>query len=184
MEHDASFVDADTLKQPGPIGRLVRFSLGLVCGWFFVFLIMVGPTQIVSQFPDMVGIWFWVIIGLYLFSYVINIGFRKQWGKKPQLVIIALAFVASFIGFMAYNNFWGPPLAWFLIIWLSYSYIHLGISFILSGILATPGCEMRAISHLIAKLNNRSEIVHHCPVGPLSQLDLWEANRQIESGNE
>ncbi len=184
MKDNSCFIDAGKLKRPGPIGRLVRLSLGLVCGWFFVFLIVVGPAQVVSQFPYTEGIWLWVVVALYLFSYVINIGFHRQWGQWPQVAILAGALMASFIGYVAYDDFWGSPLAWFLIAWLSYFSAHLGISFVLSSILATPGCEMRSISHLLAVISNRSLIVHQCPVAPLSRIDAWEANRKIASKNK
>lgn len=149
-----------------------------------MYLIMAGPVQVVTQFPNTEGMWLWVVVALYLFSYVVNIGFGRQWGWWPQAIIIACALVTSFVGYAVYDEFFGPPLAWFIIAWLSYVYAHLAISFILSAILATPGCEMRAISHLFANINNRSPIVHHCPVGPLNRIDSWEAKRRTNSKNE
>jgi len=183
MELEGSFVEPGTLKRPGPIGRLGRLVFGAACGWFLVSLILAGPAQVAARFPDIRGLWAWAFGALYLFSYIINIGFGRTWGRWPQVVVIAGAFVASIFSYMAYDTFWGPPLAWFMIAWLVYVYVHLAISFFLSAILATPGCEMRALPHLLAIINGRPPIEHHCPVGPLSRIDAWEANRRSGSKN-
>ncbi len=47
-----------------------------------------------------------------------------------------------------------------------YSTLHLRISLILAAILATPGCEMRSIPHLIAILKKRDLVDERsCPYG-------------------
>ena len=53
-------------------------------------------------------------------------------------------------------------------------FAHLGYSFVLAGILATPGCEMRATHHLFSILSGKPVKEHHCPVGPLNTIDKWE----------
>ena len=184
MELEHSFVEPGTLKRPGPIGRLVRLVFGAICGGFLVLLILAGPAQIAARFPEIRGLWPWAFAALYLFSYVINIGFGRNWRRWPQVAVIACAFVASILSYFAYETFLGPPLAWFMIAWLVYVYAHLAISFFLSAILATPGCEMRALPHLLAIISSRPPIEHHCPAGPLSRIDAWEANRRSGSKNE
>lgn len=185
-----AFAEPGTLKQPGPIGRLVRLVFGATCGWFLVSLILAGLAQVAARFPDNrglwpgVGLWGWALVALYLFSYVVNIGFGKTWGRWPQIAVIACAFAASILSFIAYDSFWGPPLAWFMIGWLVYIYSHLAISFLLSAILATPGCEMRALPHLFAIISSHPSKEHCCQVGPLSRIDAWEANRRSGSKNE
>ncbi|MEW4983246.1 MAG: hypothetical protein AB1Y26_08440 [Cycloclasticus sp.] len=182
LEH--SFVEQGTLKRPGPIGRLVRLLFAAVCGWFLVWLILAGPAQLAAQFPYIIELWLWALLALYLFPYVINIGFGRDWGRRPQLIVIACGCVASILSYTIDNNVWGAPLAWFIIAWLFYVYTHLAISFFLSAILATPGCEMRALPHLLAIMRNRPPLEHHCPVGPLSRIDAWESKKRSGSKNE
>ena len=62
-------------------------------------------------------------------------------------------------------------------VWVLYIFAHLGLSFLLSALLGTPGCEMRAIHDLFAKLTGSQAREHHCPVGPLSGIDRWESDR-------
>ena len=63
--------------------------------------------------------------------------------------------------------------------WLTVLYVfgHLGLSFLLSAVIATPGCEMRAIPHLWTLLTGRATREHHCP-GFLDSLDAWELKRK------
>ncbi len=184
MQIDQDFVEPGILRPPGPIGRLVRLIFGVTCGWFLVALALDGPVQIAARFPYSAGLWLWAIAALYLFSYVINIGFGRSWGRWPQFAVIACALAASITSYLAYNSFWGPPLAWFIIVWLTYVYAHLALSFVLAAILATPGCEMRALPQLVTIVSGRPLMVHHCPVGPLSRIDAWEARRQSGNKNE
>ncbi len=174
------YVEPGALRAPGHIGRLVRLALGFACVWFLVELAHEGPIQIAARFPYVDRLWLWAIPALYLFSYVVNIGFGKSWGRWPQYVVIVCALAASIISYVTYFSFWGLPLAWFIIIWLSYVYVHLGLSFVLAAILATPGCEMRALPQLLAMISDRPFTVHYCPVGPLSRIDAWEAKIKIK----
>lgn len=63
-------------------------------------------------------------------------------------------------------------------IWELYLFIHLGLSFLLAAILATPGCEMRAFHDLFTRLTGVPTKEHYCPVGPLHLVDQWEAQRR------
>ncbi len=46
-----------------------------------------------------------------------------------------------------------------------------------AAVLATPGCEMRSIPHLIAILRMGDLKEHVCP-GPLDRFDEWGAQRR------
>jgi len=82
------------------------------------------------------------------FPYVINIGFTKSWGNKPQAAILVAAVFAGVGGQIYYGSAWSPLLGWLVVGWLTYVYAHLGVAFLLSGLASTPGCEMRLIPHL------------------------------------
>ena len=60
--------------------------------------------------------------------------------------------------------------------WDIYLGSHLGIAFIVAGIIGTPGCEMRAFHNLFSRITGIPTKEHHCPIGPLRAIDHWEAN--------
>ena len=75
------------------------------------------------------------------------------------------------------------PLWWASQLVNVYVYAHLGLSFLLSAILATPGCEMRAIPHLAGILTRAPAREHYCP-GFLDNVDRWErARHSPQSGD-
>jgi hypothetical protein len=59
-------------------------------------------------------------------------------------------------------------------VWLLYTLGHLGVSFVLAAVIATPGCEMRSLPQLGAKLRRRTTDMHYCP-GILTPVDRWES---------
>ena len=72
--------------------------------------------------------------------------------------------------------FMALPLAFVVFAMTMYVHTHLGISHVLSAILATPGCEMRAIPHLAALAFGGNVAAQVCP-GPWDDLDRWEDGR-------
>ena len=169
---------AGTLVRPGPIGRAVRFLLGL---WALVYVAQIwafrqaffsGDLRAVADF--LLG----VPVGLYLVSYVVNIGWGvngKRWPLWISLMLFALAAAASWL---ADGTLMSPIAGVTVLLWLIYVFEHLGLSFALAAILGTPGCEMRALPALFARLRGRKAQEHYCPVGPLHALDAWEARRR------
>ena len=107
---------------------------------------------------------------------MVNIGFTRNWRRGPQVAIAACAALATVIDLAIYGTWWAPPLGLFVLAWLIYFAAHLGLSFILSALLATPGCEMRAIPHLWTLSTRRPTKEHYCP-SFIDRLDRWEANR-------
>ncbi|MFQ5628445.1 MAG: hypothetical protein ACE5I1_06775 [bacterium] len=176
MKEKIRFDSPGTLKKPGPIGRVVRLGFGVLCLWFFYTLIAIGPNFFIENFFYLPGIWFSVIMGFYVFPYVVNIGFTVRWGRWPQHTFLMLAAIAGAAGYFQFGEVWAPPLGFLLYGWLLYVYAHLGFSFLLSAVLATPGCEMRALPHLWTKLSGRKTREHYCP-GIIDHIDRWEAGR-------
>lgn len=127
-------------------------------------------------------LWNGILPALILVSYVVNIGFSRSWKKWPAIISIV-----GLTGAVAYNWFatgsiegqWSAGVLW---LWLFYVFSHLGIAFVLSAILSTPGCEMRAFHHVWTILSKQPTKEHHCPIGPLGPVDRWERktfNREI-----
>lgn len=88
MSKPSSYCEAGTLPPPGPVGRLVRLLFGLLCMWFLFTGILTSPADVVARFPHNDNLWPWAVAALYLFSYVVNIGFGQSWGRWPQGIII------------------------------------------------------------------------------------------------
>lgn len=176
MSTTTKFEKSGTLNKPGAIGRLVRFAFGFLCLWFLTALTTEGSYLLRTQVPRHPGWWFGIAMGFYVFPYVVNIGWTRSWGRWPQWVLGVLAGLASAVSFVWYGRFWGPPLGGLLLIWLWYVYAHLGVSFLLSSILGTPGCEMRALPHLWTIVSGQKTREHFCP-GFLEKIDRWELSR-------
>jgi len=75
---------------------------------------------------------------------------------------------------------WTPPLGRLVWLFVLYTFGHLGISFVVSSAIATPGCEMRGLPHLWTLLTGRRTREHYCP-GFFDRLDAWEARRGIQA---
>lgn len=167
------FDEPGTLPPPGPIGRLVRLVLGVVLAQFvYQWLFLSDHTDLTNLM-----VWPWVAFSFALVPYVVNIGFGVKLGAWPR-VVLGLVLAGGFAAAYLIDGTWQSAFAWEGIRWSqAYVYGHLGLSFFLSGLLATPGCEMRAIPHLVGKFTGRARAEHYCP-GPIDGLDRWERERQ------
>ena len=123
--------------------------------------------------PQSPMFWIAVLLTLWVFPPVVNIGFTRSWGTKPRMVIAGLAAVAIVSGLALYGNWWAPPLEVLLLVWMIYTFGHLGLCFLIASAISTPGCEMRAIPHLWTRLTGRATKEHFCP-GFLDAIDRWE----------
>jgi hypothetical protein len=169
MEGVFRFDDPGTLPPPGPIGRTVRLLIGLALADFvYQWLFAVDRSDLTEPM-----VLLWTAFSFYLAPYVVNIGFGVRWGAWPRIGL-ALILAASAGAAFAIDGSWDSDILWQGLRGTQvYLYGHLGISFLLSGVLGTPGCEMRAIPHLIEKLGGSAKAEHYCP-GPIDPLDRWE----------
>jgi len=185
MAVETQFDEPGTLSRPGIMGRIVRFLMGvLVLSAFYqeadVAFAFITGTRYMDAFPPQSPFfWISVLITFWVFPYVINIGWTKAWGRWPQLVIGLLAGIAILWGIGQFGNWWAPPLEVLLLAWMTYTFGHLGLSFLLASLIATPGCEMRAIPHLWTLLTGRKTKEHYCP-GFLDPVDNWESKMGAE----
>ncbi len=174
---DLRLDEPGTLPRPGPLGRIVRLAFGALCAYYLLGIVNVYDGLMDGQGHVRSVIWNGVLIGLFLISYVINIGFSKDWKKWPAVVSACLFLLLGAYGYFSQAAFETTALAGTIWVWEFYLFTHLGISFLLAALLATPGCEMRAIPDLYARLSGSSAKEHICPVGPLTAIDRWEASR-------
>jgi hypothetical protein len=172
---DLKLDEPGSLPRPGPVGRSVRLAFGSLCLWYVYGLIQVTGTLMGTDGSIPSLIWNGVIWGLFLVSYVVNIGFSRAWKKWPAIVSGgALALIAA-IGYAMAGTIETSLLARSIWIWELYVFSHLGLAFIIAGVIRTPGCEMRAFHNLYSRLTGIPTKEHHCPVGPLHPIDQWEA---------
>jgi len=174
---DLKLDDPGSLPKPGPIGRVVRLAFGLLCFVYVRELLVIAGDLVASD--ERIGsvLWNGILPSLFLISYVINIGFSRSWGKMPAIVSACLLAAAAIFGYLSSGNAESVFLARILWIWELYLFSHLGLSFVLSAVLGTPGCEMRALHDLFSRVTGKPTKEHYCPVGPLHPIDQWEARR-------
>lgn len=170
-------VASGSLERPGIIGRLVRLALGALC--------LNGLYEVISYRAEVIEtpigsfFHFILLIGLCLciLNYVVNIGFSKNWGRKPVYASLAVFGILAVAGFIVDGSFDSPILGVPLFLWLAYFYAHLGISFVIAAVIATPGCEMRAIPDLVGRTSGHGAQEHHCPAAFITRIDEWEQRR-------
>ncbi len=167
--------DPGLLKRPRSIGRLLRLLLGSACLYGLYYLLVYREAVIttpVSKLPNLVvlaAVAFWIV------NYVVNIGFGKSWGRWPSYVSAIVMMTSATIGWMITGTPDNSILGAYLWLWLVYFYSHLGLSFVLAALIATPGCEMRSIPQLLGRLSGRKVQEHSCPASLITKIDLWES---------
>lgn len=171
------FVDQGSLVRPGPIGRLLRLLLGGLCLYGLWELILAAPYYIYAPISLLPNMALMVLVFLCVFNYVVNIGFGKDWGRYPLILSLTLFGLIALGNYLATGNAQSPLLGIVVTLWLCYFFAHLGLSFVLAALLATPGCEMRAIPELFGRITKQPAREHHCPASIISGIDRWERDR-------
>lgn len=171
---ETRFDEPGTLPPPGPIGRLVRLFLGVLCLWG-VWLVFDARTAIAAatELPRSWTLWATLALVLWLLPPVVNIGFGVSWGAWPRRVAIGAIIAGMAMSQSFYDQPWSPALGWLVVAVMLYTLAHLGVSFVLAALLATPGCEMRSITHLWTIATGRETKEHYCP-GFIDDIDRWE----------
>ncbi|MFP6616954.1 MAG: hypothetical protein VCB26_11170 [Candidatus Hydrogenedentota bacterium] len=156
------------------IGRTARFMTGAAQLWF-VYILFTNPGIITApNAPSNLSYWIPVGLAFALLSWTVNLAFGMKWGKWPSLIAAAVGFAAVGIDIAMYDSFWGVPLAAVVTVVSVYVHGHMGIGHVIAGIVATPGCEMKAIPHLISIVRGSSSQFVACP-GVWAPLDRIEA---------
>lgn len=175
---DLKLDEAGTLPRPGPIGRIARFLFGLLCVSYVTSLFAVRDNLIADDGHIQSAVLNGIIPGLFLISYIVNIGYSRAWGKRPAMVSAAAIAAMAGIGFVIHSRVETEILAQTIWVWEVYAFGHLGLAFLVSGLIDTPGCEMRAFHDLYSRTSGVPTKEHYCPVGPLHSIDHWEARRK------
>lgn len=174
---DLNLENTGSLPRPGPVGRIVRLAFGLLCASYVVGLVDISDDLMTGDGHIRAALWNGILIGLFLVSYIVNIGFSRVWKKWPALASAAGFLVAGGIGYLTQGTVESGVLARVVWGWELYVFSHLGIAFILAAVIGTPGCEMRAFHDLYSRITGTPTKEHYCPFGPLHPIDQWEASR-------
>ncbi len=174
---DLKLDEPGSLPRPGPVGRIVRLSLGVVCLLYVSRLYQTSGNLIAADGHIRSVVWNGVLPGLLLISYVVNIGFSRSWKKWPAIISAAALLAIAMAGYLLTDSAETVMFACAVWAWELYLFSHLGVAFVLSAVIATPGCEMRAFHDLYSRLTGTSTKEHYCPIGPLHPIDQWEAAR-------
>ena len=174
---DLKLDEPGSLPRPGPIGRLVRLAIGLLGVWFITGLLDVFNDLLNESGHIRSFMWNGLVFGLFLISYVINIGFSRAWQKWPAFISGGIFVAIAGFGYLTKGTIETEFLARAVWGWEFYVFSHLGAAFVLASLIGTPGCEMRAFHDLYSRLTGIPTKEHYCPVGPLHPIDQWEAKR-------
>ena len=174
---DLRLDEPGTLTRPGPVGRLTRLVFGAICIWYLAELVDVYDSLLDISGHVRNIIWNGFLPALFLVSYIINIGFSRSWKKWPAFASAGVFLLLAAYGYFRYGTAETEILAGTIWLWELYLFSHLGLAFLLSALLGTPGCEMRALHDLYSRLTGKPTKEHYCPVGPLSAIDKWESGR-------
>ena len=174
---DLQLEEPGSLTKPGPVGRLVRLAFAALCLYYVWGLIAATTNPIGSDSHVRPVIWNGIIFGLFLISYVINIGFSRSWKKWPAIISACVFAGIAGIGYVGNGNPETILLARSIWAWELYLFTHLGAAFLIASLIGTPGCEMRAFHDLFSRVTGIAAKEHVCPVGPLGPIDQWEMGR-------
>ena len=166
--------DPGSLMRPGSIGRLLRLVLGSACLYGLYYLLVYREAVITTPLSELPNLVVLAAVAFWIVNYVVNIGFGKSWGRWPGYVSAIVMMTSATIGWMIDGTLDNAILGACLWLWLVYFYAHLGLSFVLAALIATPGCEMRSIPQLLGRLSGRKVQEHHCPSPLITKIDLWE----------
>ena len=172
---DLKLDEPGSLPRPGPIGRIARLGFGSLCLWQVYGLVQVSSNLIGTDGHIRSVVWNGILIGLFLLSYVINIGYSRAWKKWPAIASAGAFILIAAAGQVTTGTFETMFLAWSVWSWELYLFSHLGVAFIIAAVIGTPGCEMRAFHDLYSRVTGIPTKEHFCPVGPLHPIDQWEA---------
>ncbi len=170
-------LDPGTLARPGPIGRIVRLLLGLLCLFALGETVYYWGSTTAAPFSTLDDRILLLVAPLCVFNYVVNIGFGKRWGQRPLLVSLAALAAIALGAYSLSGSLDNAILGTALNAWLSYFYGHLGLSFVFSAVIANPGCEMRAMPELLGRVRGVPAGEHHCPAAFMTKIDAWEQQR-------
>ena len=149
----------DVLPKPGPVGRGARLVLGAVLLLLTVLTLLSFRGYVRIGAPS--GAW-WLLAAasVYVLPQVMDIGFGRAWGVRSQAAAVLVAAAAVALDLILFRNLWGPPFGALLYGAGSAVLGFTGLSFVLAGLLAVPGCEFGAMRYAVARGSGGASELH------------------------
>ena len=132
-------MNANPANSPGILGRGVRLAAGVLLLSLCIMTLMAPRAWISDTMPQSLGMWFGAMLSFYALRGVPDKGLLRSWGRWPQFVVLSLALLAVGYNLVRLESWWGPPLGVLIFVLILYVTSHLGLSFVLAGILGHPG---------------------------------------------
>lgn len=132
-------MEANTFARPGVLGRSILLAVG--SGFLTVFVVtLLDPRDWLGETaPSSPGLWIGAALSFYALRGVPDKGFGRSWGRWPQVIVGLLALVAIVSSLVFSGQWWGRPLGTLIFVLILSVTGHLGLSFVLAGILGQPG---------------------------------------------
>ncbi len=126
------------LPTPGWLGRGIRLS-GAAFLLYFVVQIVVGYRLGGSPSPRDPMFWLGLMAIAWVLPEVVNLGVRLHWGRWPRYVFFALLLLGGAVDLTRGADVPGPAVGLVFFPTAAYTFGHLGLSFLVAAIDATPG---------------------------------------------
>ena len=133
------FENLGTFNRLNPGKRVIRLIFGMALIAYVIWQLPKFGVLTTTEFPLIPAKWIGVAILFYFFGDVFNIGFNRRWGRWPQYIFLVLIGVAICTDFILYGGFWGPPAGWLIYGMQEFTAAMIGIGFLASAALASPG---------------------------------------------
>lgn len=158
------FEEPGTIAKPRLLGRLVRIALGVTTFYFLAWPyidLWRGYTRVREGSTPPGGTWWLpILLIFFLLPHLIDVGLNFRLGNKSRVAFGVLLGLAAALNYTLYGGVWGPVLGWFLILTGVLVFTHLSIAFLVQGVVATPGCEVRSILHVLGRMRG-VEVAEH-----------------------
>lgn len=186
VKMDTRRPDISTRDRPpriGPAGRVARALGALVIGAVAFEWLDAGIGWFSkSSTPTNPVVWAVLALGVYYGLYqLIDFGFGPPWGKRAVIGFAGLLTVIAMSTLLTEGALWAAPLTWLLYVFSVSFLFAVAVSYLVSLLLGTPGCEVGGLAELIRRIRRRPGADERdamwCVAG-LHRLDEWEADRR------
>lgn len=152
------------------IGKFVAGTLQLLV----IYILITNPELAQSSEPwSGPGLWVAAGLALLLLVWSVDLGFKGQWGRRVLGGVLVLLVAGAAYGLATSGSLWSVPVSLILYATTFYVHGHMGICHVIAAIMGTPGCEMRVLPAIWAKMTGRGVEFCACP-GFWTPLDNWE----------
>lgn len=167
-------------RRSGPVSRLYRLAIAVLLGWGVLGLLGEGLTGF-SEAPVPRQPTLWILTAVAFLG--LHDGAEMWLGGRGRLAVTIVGgalIAAAGVSLLGSGQLWDAPLTWLVYAFDLAMAGLVSVANLVSIVLGTPGCELGALSELLARLRGRYDAhaptLHSCS-GGLDGLDRWESRR-------